>query len=224
MQPSELTILYSDNHLLVVVKPGGVPIQADASGDTDLLSLAKAWVKQEFAKPGAVFLGLVHRLDRPARGVVVFARTSKAAARMSEQFRMRSCHKVYEAVVCGQPPESETELCDWLKPGEGTTRLAVVGQGQEARLRMRRLASQGNQSVVEIVLLTGRKHQIRAQLAVRGWPILGDLRYGATAALPDRCIALWAKSLAIDHPISRERLTFVAPPPPGWPWAPCEPR
>ncbi len=214
----DLQILFSDNHLLVVDKPAGLPVQADASGDPDLLSLAKLWVGHHFAKPGAVYLGLVHRLDRPARGVVVLARTSKAAARLSTQFRERTAHKVYAAIVLGRPHPAQAQCEDWLAPSEGSTRIAAQGVGQQARLEYRTLGQYGALSQLEIELETGRKHQIRVQLASRGWPIQGDLRYGAAVPLPDKGIALWAKSLTLDHPTLATRLTFDAPTPPGWPW------
>lgn len=217
-----MQLLHSDNHLLVVYKPGGLPVQADATGDPDLLTVAKAWVAQQFAKPGAVWLGLVHRLDRPARGVVVLARTSKAAARLSVQFRERSTEKTYRVVVHGQPQGPEL-LEHWLESDERGARTVQAGQGKLARLTWRLLATRGDLSLLEIDLETGRKHQIRCQLAAIGCPVLGDLRYGAKAPLPDRNIALLAARLTLDHPTTRERLTFDAPEPPGWPWAPFEP-
>ena len=195
---------------------------ADDSGDLDLLSRARRWVEVEFHKPGKAFVGLVHRLDRPARGLVAIARTSKGASRLSEQFRSRTVSKRYQAVVHGIPPQEQSELRDWLLSDERGSRIAKPGQGAEAALRYQVVATRGERALLDIDLLTGRKHQIRVQLARRGWPIVGDLRYGAALPLPDRSITLLAKQLDFDHPTSGQRLSFEAPPPPGWPWAPDE--
>jgi 23S rRNA pseudouridine1911/1915/1917 synthase len=216
-------ILHCDNHLLVVYKPGGLPVQADVTADPDLLTLAKAWIAREFHKPGAVWLGLVHRLDRPARGVVVLARTSKAAARLSEQFRERTTGKTYRVVVHGRPAQPAGTLHDWLESDEKGSRRVAEGQGREAALDYRTLATHGGLTLLEVDLHTGRKHQIRVQLAAIGCPVLGDLRYGAPAPLPDRNIGLLAYRLELRHPTTAERLTFTAPEPPGWPWQPHEP-
>lgn len=216
-------ILHCDNHLLVVYKPGGLPVQADQTGDPDLLTLAKAWLAREFHKPGAVWLGLVHRLDRPARGVVVLARTSKAAARLSEQFRGRTTTKTYRVVVHGSPPAAQGTLEHDLESDERGSRVVPAGRGKAARLEYRTLETRNGMTLLEIDLHSGRKHQIRVQLATIGCPVLGDLRYGAPAPLADRNIALLAWRLALDHPTTGARLTFQAPPPPGWPWQPHEP-
>lgn len=216
-------ILHCDNHLLVVYKPGGLPVQADATGDPDLLTLAKAWIAREFHKPGAVWLGLVHRLDRPARGVVVLARTSKAAARLSEQFRQRTTAKTYRVVVHGRPPHTAGTLHDWLESDDKGSRRVAEGHGREASLEYRTVATHAGLTLLEVDLHSGRKHQIRVQLAGIGCPVLGDLRYGAAAPLPDRNIALLAYRLQLQHPTTGQRLTFTAPEPPGWPWQPDEP-
>lgn len=224
-------VLHCDNHLLLVYKPAGVPVQADDSGDLDLLSAARRWIEVEFAKPGKAFVGLVHRLDRPARGLVALARTSKGAARLSEQFRGRSVTKRYQAVVHGVPPSDHGELRDWLSSDERGSRVVAAGSGAESLLRYHVAEVRQGCARLEIDLLTGRKHQIRVQLASRGWPILGDLRYAGLAARPgtpplaalaDRSIALLAWQLELDHPTRGERLRFEAPLPPGWPWAPDE--
>jgi len=217
-----MQILYVDNHLLVVYKPAGLPVQADASGDLDLLTMAKRWIKQEYAKPGEVFVGLVHRLDRPARGVVVLARTSKAASRLSEQFRNRTTSKRYEVVVLGRPEPPTGELRDDLQSDERGSRVATGGA--PSSLGYQTLARRGDRAWLAIDLHTGRKHQIRVQLASRGWPVLGDLRYGAKDPLPDQSIALLARRLEIEHPTRGERMGFDAPDPPGWPWQPNESR
>lgn len=222
-----MKVLHTDNHLLVVYKPGGVPVQADATGDPDLLTQAKAWLAAEFHKPGAVWLGLVHRLDRPARGVVVLARTSKAAARLSAQFAGRSTDKVYRVVVHGRPPQDQGTLEHALESDDRGSRVVAAGRGKPARLDYQLLEQKvvaGQPlSLLEVRLHTGRKHQIRLQLSTIGCPVLGDLRYGAPAPLPDRNIALLAWRLGLEHPTTGERLGFESPLPPGWPWQPHEP-
>lgn len=219
-----LNVLFADNHLLVVYKPGGVPVQEDITRDLDLLRMGKTWIAERFAKPGAVFLGLVHRLDRPARGVVVLGRTSKGASRLSAQFRERTVVKTYHVVVHGRPPAAEASLEHWLLSDEHGTRVTAAGQGQLARLDYRVMDTHGSLTLCEVALHTGRKHQIRVQFAAIGCPVVGDLRYGAPTPAPDRCISLLAKELSFDHPTTRERLTFRAPEPPGWPWRPDEVR
>ena len=220
--PTPLHVLYADNHLLVVHKPAGLPVQADASGDVDLLTLAKAWIRADKDKPGDVFVGLVHRLDRPARGVVVLARTSKAAARLSLQFRERTTQKTYRVVVHGTPPQTTDTLTHWLDSDERGSRVVRPGTGKESTLTYRVLESAGGLTHLEVDLHTGRKHQIRCQLAAVGCPVLGDLRYGAPAPLPDRGIALLAWRLQIQHPTRPEVMTWHAADVAGWPWAPHE--
>lgn len=217
-----MQVLYCDNHVLVAYKPAGLPTQADDSGDPDLLTLARQWIGHKYAKPGQVFAGLVHRLDRPARGLVAIARTSKGAARLSEQFRARSVTKIYEVVVRGRPAPASGSLSDWLVSDERGSRIAAPGQGVLATLDYQVRDQHGELTLLEVALHSGRKHQIRVQLASRGWPVLGDLRYGAREPLPDRSIALLARRLEFDHPTTRERLVFVAADPPGWPWRPDE--
>ncbi len=209
-------VLHVDNHLLVVDKPAGMLAQGDATGDADLVTLAKAYLKERFERPGNVFAGLVHRLDRPVSGVIVLARTSKAAARLSEQFAGRSVEKRYLAVVEGRL-EGGGEQVDWLLKGEkGTVKRVREGttDAKRAELRWEALAIEGRRTLVGVELLTGRPHQIRVQLAGLGAPIVGDLRYGAPAALGNgRGIALHATRLTIEHPTTRDRLTFSSPPP-----------
>ena len=213
-------VFYEDNHLLVVYKPAGLLIQGDRTGDASLLDLARRYIKVRYDKPGNVFLGLVHRLDRPVAGVVVFARTSKAAARLSEQFRTGSTEKQYLAVVQGLVSDPAGELIDHLERRGATSRITASpdAKSREARLSYRLIEARGNQSFLEIDLHTGRHHQIRAQFGHRGFPILGDLRYGAAAPLPGKQVALFAHKLVLDHPTRRERMTFAAPLPLGWPW------
>jgi len=203
-------ILYEDNHLLVVEKPENLPVQADASGDADLLSVCKAYVKEAYHKPGEAYLGLVHRLDRPVGGVMVFARTSKAAARLTAQFRDRTAHKRYVAIVEGSAPASG-ECVDWLLKDERTNTTRVVPEGtdgaKKAILRYRTLARENGTSILDVELLTGRPHQIRVQLSSRGLPILGDMRYNPNAK-PGTQIRLWAYTLTVKHPTLGEPLTF----------------
>lgn len=209
-----LHVLYEDNHLLVVEKPANMPVQADASGDEDLLSACKAYIKEKYHKPGEVFLGLVHRLDRPVGGVMVFARTSKAAARLSAQFKGRQAKKQYVAIVEGRPAP-RASLTDWLIKDESTNTAAVAEEGTEgakiAKLDYMLLAHDGRRSLLDISLHTGRPHQIRVQLSSRGFPIAGDMRYNP-GAKPGTQIRLWAYSLTILHPVQNEPLTFYSIP------------
>ena len=203
-------ILYEDNHLLVVEKPENLPVQADASGDADLLSLCKAYIKETYHKPGDAYLGLVHRLDRPVGGVMVFAKTSKAAGRLTSQFKDRTAHKRYVAIVDGNAPAS-SECVDWLYKDERTNTTRVVPEGtdgaKKAILRYRTLARQNGTSILDVELLTGRPHQIRVQLSSRGLPILGDMRYNPNAK-PGTQIRLWAYTLTVKHPTLGEPMTF----------------
>lgn len=209
-----MQILHFDNHLLVVVKPAGVLSQADKTGDLDLLTLGKAFIKKEFNKPGNVFLGLVHRLDRPVSGVMVFARTSKAADRLSKAFRERNVQKRYIAIVEGELVG--TGRCvDWLVKEEGRVRVvdSSYPKAKRAELIWTAVESDKNQTLVEVELMTGRPHQIRVQLSNLGYPILGDFRYGANQTFDGRNLALHAYGLVFEHPVQREPLTFRVPPP-----------
>ena len=207
-------ILYEDNHLLVVEKPVNVPVQADVTGDDDLLSMCRRYIKAAYNKPGEAFLALVHRLDRPVGGVMVFARTSKAAARLTAQFKGRTAKKRYAAVVEGCPP-AEKRLVDFLLKDERTHSSAVVPEGTDgakrAQLCYRKLAACGDRALLDIELFTGRPHQIRVQLAHDGFPILGDQRYNP-AARPGMQICLWAYALTIQHPTLGEEMTFFSLP------------
>lgn len=213
-------ILYQDNHLLVLYKPAGLLVQGDATGDESLLELGKNYLKTKYQKPGRVFLGLVHRLDRPVAGVVVFARTSKAAARLSEQFRSGLLDKRYLAVVEGALSQSSGRWVDHLQRDDRIMRVLPSPQAgtQEARLSFQLLAARADLSLVEILLETGRRHQIRTQFAHRGHPILGDRRYGSSSRLNHRQIALLARSIRFQHPVRTEWITVEAPLPQGWPW------
>ncbi len=178
-----LKILYEDNHLLAVAKPPGLPTQGAAAGRQSLITLAKEYLKRKYRKPGNVYLGVVSRLDSPTSGVVVLARTSKAAARLSQQFRQRKVEKIYWAIVEGIMEPASAECVDWVTKGQRPQRMMVVSKTHrgalEARLSYRRLKEFRGTSLVEIALSTGRKHQIRVQLADRGHPIVGDRKYGS---------------------------------------------
>ncbi len=212
-------ILYEDNHLLVVNKPAGMPVQGDESGDDSLLDLCKEYVKEKYNKPGAVYLGLVHRLDRPVSGIVVFARTSKSASRLSEQFRNHTNTKSYLAICQGITPRQEV-LEDYLIRDERHS--AVIKdhrrfkEGKRAELSYRTLATDRQTSLVEINLKTGRHHQIRVQFSSRGFFLLGDFRYGSKIKFPNRSVALHAYKLQIAHPTKKDQMSFSAKPESHW--------
>lgn len=214
--PAGLQILYEDNHLIAVNKPSGVLVQGDVSGDTSLMDVVKQYIKETYQKPGNVFLGLLHRLDRPVSGVVLFARTSKAASRLSQQWRSRSVRKIYWAMVHGVMTPREGFLTSHLKKN-GAKGVVVAEEGaqgaQKAILSYRTLQRGAKDSLLEIVLHTGRKHQIRAQLAAAGCPIVGDVKYGAPSALENKAIRLVARSLTFTHPTRADDITIEAPPP-----------
>lgn len=209
-----LKVIYEDNHLLVVEKPANIPVQADSSGDTDLLTLAKSYVKEKYNKPGDVYLGLVQRLDRPVSGVIVFARTSKAAARLTESFKKRQTKKQYVAVVEGEA-EYNAEYNDWLLKNERTNTSMIVPEGtpgaKNAQLEAVKVTSRGGRSLVDVLLHSGRHHQIRVQLSGHGFPIFGDQRYNRLAK-PGQQIALHAYSLTIEHPTLKTQMTFTCTP------------
>jgi 23S rRNA pseudouridine1911/1915/1917 synthase len=218
-------VLYVDNHLLAVYKPSGLLVQGDRTGDACLLDLAKQWIKVRYRKPGKVFLAMIHRLDRPVAGVLLFARTSKAAGRLSRQFRERSVEKRYLAVVHGKVDPPSGRLVHHIERRNRHSRVVQTSTSlsQEARLRYTLVASDGEKSLLQIALETGRRHQIRLQLAHVGHPILGDLRYGAGRPLEGKSIALLAHQLAVDHPTLGTRLHIASPIPLSWPWPQVEP-
>lgn len=215
-----MEILFHDNHLLAVHKPPGWLTQPAPGGTDSLEDRAKAWVKTNYDKPGAVFLEAVHRIDRPVSGVVLFARTSKALRRCHQAIRERQWKKIYLAVVSDQPPARTGELRDFLTHGD---RRALVADAEtpdarEAILRYEILHQDRGRTLLRIHLLTGRYHQIRAQLAHAGCPILGDHKYGGGGTLPDQAIALHHHQLDIEHPVRRTPCRFIAPPPCSNPW------
>jgi 23S rRNA pseudouridine1911/1915/1917 synthase len=219
MNPPPLQVLYEDNHLLALVKPAGLPTMGTPEGQPTLLTLAKEYVKQRYQKPGNVYLGVVSRLDAPVTGIVLLARTSKAAARLTEQFRSRDVEKTYWALVEGviEPPDGR--LINHLAEDERHRRMHVVGPtmpgAKEARLTYRRLSVVDGNSLLEVELETGRKHQIRLQLSSHGHPVVGDRKYGSRAPFPNG-IALHARRLAIAHPTTGVRIELEAPLPPAW--------
>jgi len=211
-------ILYEDNHLLVLNKPGGLLVQRDRTGDETLLDQAKQYLKVKYHKPGNVFLALVHRLDRVSSGVLVLARTSKAAARLSAAFRERRVAKFYLVAVEGRVRKSEGLLEDHLSWDEKRRKAKVHPTGQRARLRYRLLRRVGDLSLLLVRLETGRKHQIRAQFAHRGHPVVGDWKYGSRKKVfGGRAILLHAWSLVLPHPTRSEEMRFTAPLPAYWP-------
>jgi len=212
-----MQVLYEDNHLLVVVKPTGLATMGLAEGEDTLLTLARDYVKEKYHKPGNVYLGVVSRLDVPVSGVVVFARTSKAAARLNDQFRNRTVTKTYLALVEGAIEPAAAECVDRIREDERHRKVWITRDliGKESKLSYKRLEQLPFCSLIEIHLETGRKHQIRVQLASRGFPILGDRKYGARSEFPNG-IALHAWKLALCHPVGGEALEFVAPAPASW--------
>lgn len=201
-----INIIYEDNHLIVVEKPINIPTQEDYTKDKDLLTILKEYIKEKYNKPGNVYLGLVHRLDRPVGGIMVFARTSKAASRLSEQVRNKTFKKTYNAVVIGNI-ENTGKLKDYLLKDEKRNIVKVDGKGKEAILNFKKLNFKDNMSLVEINLETGRSHQIRVQMLHHGYPLFGDQKYNKTAKVGEQ-IALFAKKIEFVHPTTNELLTF----------------
>ena len=218
-----MNILYEDNHVIALVKPSGLATMGLPDGEETLFTQTKAYIKEKYAKPGEVYLGVVSRLDVPVSGVVLFARTSKAAARLNEQFREHAIKKVYAALVEGSITPAEGECMDYLCEDKRHRKMMRTqsAEGKESQLRYRKLRQVGRCSLIEIELLTGRKHQIRVQLAGRGFPIRGDIKYGATMSFPafpgflsgsfPGGIALHAWKLTFSHPTTKERIELVAP-------------
>lgn len=213
-------IIYEDNHIIVAIKPAGVLSQSDGSNAPDMLTILKAYIKEKYQKPGEVFLGLVHRLDRPVSGVMVFARTSKAASRLSEQIRSRKVDKIYRCVVTGVL-EGEGRLENYISKDESSNTVTVSDfekPGFKASyLDYRAVSSKDGMTLTEVRLGTGRSHQIRAQMAHSGHPIIGDQKYGKKDNRT-KDIALEAYKLSFEHPVKREFITFEAPVPGTFPW------
>jgi len=199
-------ILYEDNHLLVVVKPINMPVCEDSSGDLDLLSYLKGYIKDKYNKPGNVYLGLVHRLDRPVGGVMVFAKTSKAASRLSEQVRSGKINKKYYAVICGNLSGNGI-LNDKLLKDTRTNMVSVDSRGKDSSLEYSVIACKDDFSLVDINLITGRSHQIRVQFSSRGYPLFGDQRYNKDSKVGEQ-IALFSYYLSFYHPVTHEIMEF----------------
>jgi len=214
-----MDVLYEDNHLLAVVKPVGLATMGLPEGEETLLVRAKEYIKKKYNKPGNVYLGVVSRLDTPVSGVVLFARTSKAAARINEQFRANQVEKTYTALVEGNITPVEAKLVNFICEDPRHRKMWITNSpssdAKEARLHYHRIKSFDKISLIEVYLETGRKHQIRLQLSHHGFPILGDRKYGAKSQFPEG-IALHARSLTVRHPITEEPVKWVAPFPKSW--------
>lgn len=210
-----MQVIYEDNHIIIVSKESGEIVQGDKTGDTPLSEIVKEYIKDKYQKPGNVFIGVVHRLDRPVSGLVVFARTSKALSRLNEMFRVGDVHKTYWAIVRNQPPQTEGRLENWLVRNERQNKSYAynreVPQSKKAVLEYRVIGRGDNYSLLEIRLLTGRHHQIRCQLAAMGCPIKGDLKYGARRSNPDGSISLMARRVEFVHPVSKQPVCVEAP-------------
>ena len=216
-----MTVLYEDNHIIAVNKTCNEIVQGDKTGDTPLSETVKAYIKEKYNKPGEVFLGVTHRLDRPTSGVVLFARTSKALTRLNEMFKSHEqIRKTYWAIVQGQPKLPEARLENWLVRNEQQNKSYIAKQGAKdaklAILTYKTLEVGERYTLLEVQLETGRHHQIRCQLAAIGCPIKGDLKYGAKRSNPDGGICLHARSIAFEHPVSHEQIFIEAPVPEGW--------
>ncbi|ELR70968.1 RNA pseudouridylate synthase, group 1 [Fulvivirga imtechensis AK7] len=210
-------IVYEDNHLLIVNKPAGLLVQGDKSGDITLAEQAKLYVKEKYDKPGDVFLGVVHRLDRPVSGAVILARTSKALERMNKLFKERRIDKIYWAITTHRPPNTAGELVHWLKKNTKINKTTAfnkeVSGSQKAVLSYKLIGRIGEHYLLEIKLMTGRPHQIRAQLAKMGCPILGDVKYGYNQPNKSGDIYLHSRSVSFEHPVKKQKMSFTAPVP-----------
>ena len=220
-----LQVLYEDNHLIAINKRPGDLVQGDSTGDTPLSEIVKHYIKVKYEKPGAVFLGVVHRLDRPTSGVVLFARTSKALSRLNKLLVQHKLNKIYWAVVKHRPQKEQDKLIHWLKKNAQQNKSYAfdkeVRSSKRAELIYHLIRELDNYFLLEIELMTGRHHQIRSQLAAIGCPIKGDLKYGAARSNPDASIHLHARSVSFVHPVKNEELTITATPPPDPIWNDC---
>ncbi len=210
-----MDVIYEDNHIIIVNKAPGEIVQGDRTGDEPMVETLKRWIKQKYNKPGNVFCGVTHRIDRPTMGLVVFARTSKGLSRMNELFRRGEVHKTYWAIVKNCPAQPAGTLTHWLTSVERNNKtyasLTQKPGSTKAVLNYRLLASTDRYHLLEIDLITGRKHQIRSQLAAIGCPIKGDLKYGAPRSNPDGGISLHARQISFIHPVRKEEITVEAP-------------
>ena len=210
-----MEIVYEDNHLIIVYKHSGEIVQGDKTGDVPLSEDVKCYLKEKYQKPGNVFLGVVHRLDRPVAGLVVFAKTSKALTRLNKMFRDSEVHKTYWAITKNLPPQSEGTLTDWLVRNEKQNKSYAydheVPHSKKAILKYRLIGQSDHYCLLEVNLMTGRHHQIRCQLAQMGCPIKGDLKYGAQRSNPDGSICLLAHHVEFVHPVSKQLISLDSP-------------
>ncbi|MDO5525452.1 MAG: RluA family pseudouridine synthase [Prevotella sp.] len=217
-----MTVVYEDNHIIVVNKDSGEIVQGDKTGDTPLSDTVKEYIRQKYNKPGNVFLGVVHRLDRPVSGLVVFAKTSKALTRLNEMFRTNSVHKTYWAITRNTPPQPSGRLEQWIVRNEKQNKSYVYNRempnSKKAVLEYSTIGTSDNYTLIEVRLMTGRHHQIRCQLAAMGCPIKGDLKYGARRSNPDGSISLMSRHVEFVHPVSKETISLSAPLPPHSLW------
>jgi 23S rRNA pseudouridine1911/1915/1917 synthase len=211
---TDLEVLFEDNHLLAINKEAGLLVQGDVTSDVPLVEIGKEYIKKKYGKPGAVFLGVVHRLDRPVSGVVVFARTSKALERMNALFRDRETKKTYWALVKHKPPKEQGNLVHWLvkddKKNKTTAYKKEMSEGSRSELNYKVISQRNGLYLIEVEPITGRPHQIRVQLASMGCPIAGDLKYGFDAANSDASICLHARRLEFIHPVKQEKIIIEA--------------
>ena len=217
-----MEVIYEDNHIIIVNKQSGEIVQGDKTGDRPLSDIVKDYIKERYAKPGAVFLGVVHRLDRPVSGLVVFARTSKALARLNKMFAEGEVHKTYWAIVKNTPREPEGTLTHWLVRNEKQNKSYAYDKehpnAKKAILKYKVIGHSDNYTLLEVQLMTGRHHQIRCQLAAMGCSIKGDLKYGAPRSNPDGSISLLSRRVEFIHPVSKELIVAEAPLPDDTLW------
>ena len=217
-----MRVLYEDNHIIIVNKAPGEIVQGDKTGDEPLVETLKTWLKEKYNKPGNVFCGVVHRLDRPVGGIVVFAKTSKALGRLNDMFRNGQVHKTYWAISRNRPPKSEDILTHYITTIERNNKsyasLNPKSGAKEARLSYRHIASSERYHLLEVNLMTGRKHQIRVQLSSIDCPIKGDLKYGDKRSNPDGSISLMARHIEFEHPVSHKLISVTAPVPDDTLW------
>ncbi|KPI46347.1 RluA family pseudouridine synthase [Clostridioides difficile] len=217
-----IRVIYEDNHLLVVEKPVNILSQGDDTNDKDMVNLLKDYIKKKYNKPGNVYIGLIHRLDRPVGGVMVFAKTSKAASRLSEQVRNKTFNKTYLAIIHGNMKSGKDTLKDFLYKNKKTNMVTVVKKNhkdaKEAELDYKILNFKENLSLVQVNLKTGRSHQIRVQFSSRKHPLYGDQRYGKEINKVGQQIALWSNKIELYHPTTKEKMEFTCNTPDKYPW------
>lgn len=222
---SNLQVLYEDNHIIIVNKRAGDIVQGDKTGDKPLSDVVKEYIADKYNKSGNVYLGVVHRLDRPTTGIVIFARTSKVLPRLNALFVSKDIHKIYWAIIKNEPPKMEDKLVHWLKKNpknnKSTAHVKEVNDSKKAILHFKTLKKLDNYYLLEVILETGRHHQIRSQLSSIGCPIKGDLKYGFDRSNPDASIHLHARFISFIHPVKKELINISAPPPKDVIWDAC---